>query len=259
MKIDKSKIPSKTDYNNWTWSYSRVNSFNTCPRQFYYSYVDKQVENETENAFAQYGTFMHELIEKVLLSELTKYEAVKVFKDEFGTRVTAKFPYMKNNNFKQSFWNQGWTYLQFFEMPYESVAVEQKVDFKIGRYNVTGYIDWVCRTPNGKLVILDHKSKGEIGPAEKDEYFRQLYIYSLEAEKLYKEEPVGLVLNLFRKNTLVKEAFDKNKQKQAAEWFKATIGDIKNEKEFKRGLDPGKDFFCKHICSHKWRCLDDGN
>jgi ATP-dependent exoDNAse (exonuclease V) beta subunit len=244
---------TKKQCREMTWSYSRVNSFHTCPYSFHKGYVER-ADGDT-NAFAQYGTFMHELIEKILKEELTVDKAVREYERSFDSRVTKKFPHLKNCNFREKYWFEGWKYLRWFEFPYKVVDIEQKIAIEIGGYKTTGFIDVVCKHED-RFIVLDHKSKGGIKPKEREEYFRQNYIYSLAIEQQYGEEPIGLILNLFRQNEMLKEKFSKESQLEASDWFVNTIKKIEKEKNFERAKVPEKDFFCRYICSHGEECRD---
>lgn len=47
---------------NLVWSFSKVNNYNRCPHGFKLTYIDKVPQ--IDNAFAEYGSFAHSLLEK---------------------------------------------------------------------------------------------------------------------------------------------------------------------------------------------------
>lgn len=251
---------NNTDYDNMKWSYSRVNSFITCPRMFYFQYIDNK--KGLSNAFAQYGTFMHELIEDVCNEKKDNFKALIEYKSNFEEKIPEKFPFNKYSNLKDKYYKEGINYLSFFNKfkGYKIVETERKLDFTLGGYKFTGYIDLVLRDKDGNVILLDHKSKGSIKPHEKEEYFRQLYLYATQCEALYGTKPHKLVLNLFRSGTSIVTKYNEEASEKAISRLLDTIECIKVEKEFKPKWSTitqlNKDFFCKEICSHRKNCRE---
>lgn len=236
------------------WSYSRVDSFNTCPLMFNLTYINKS-EKQT-NAFAQYGTFAHELIENVLNGSITSEEAIKTYKRDFNKVITEKFPWNRYSDLKQKYFWEGLKYLKNMKWFDKFKIIQAEEEFKMefaSNIKFRGYIDLLMESDKGELIVLDHKSKGSIEGDEKDKYFRQLYLYSFHVQEKYGRTPTKLVLNLFRSGKWVVEDFDRQKQLEALSWFVSTIEKIKLESEwnFKR-----QGFFCEEICSHRAKCKE---
>ena len=61
-----------TDFENMTWSFSRVNSYNTCPYAWYLNYIEKN--RDEGSAFSEVGTLIHEILEKYAKGELSLFE-----------------------------------------------------------------------------------------------------------------------------------------------------------------------------------------
>jgi hypothetical protein len=241
------------NFDEMIWSYSRVNAYATCPRMFYLTYGGDVTERGQENAFSQFGSLIHHYIEEILKGKMTREEAANSYSLNFEGKVTKKFPRMFSCNLRDRYYQQGFMYLSFFKFPYKVEAIEQEFVVDIKGNKLKGFIDCIC-SYQGKLIVLDHKSKSEIKPTETEAYFRQLYLYSVYVEQKYKESPVGLVLNLFRANNMVKELFSKEQQEKAINWFTGTIDLIKTDTEFKCGKVKSKDFFCKNLCSVRKDC-----
>lgn len=250
------------------WSFSRVNSYHTCPRMFLGEYI-KRYEQE-ENSFGEWGSFGHEILEKYYNKDLSIYELAGIYEDEYDEKVITPFPPNRYVNLGEKYYDTGLDYFMNFGDPfkdYEVLGVEQKLDLKVGKYEFTGYIDLILKNENG-ITIVDHKSKSKFkNKTERMEYLRQLYLYSLFIYKKYKEYPYELIFNMFRTNEIVRELFDKDGYDESKKWLKDTIQQIYNDEEFitrhKRDLSPEKyekfmtkrqDFFCNWICGVREYC-----
>lgn len=75
---------------NMVWSYSRIESFDDCPYRFFLKYISKC--EETDKFYASYGSFMHKLIEKYYIGELSKDEMLTEFLTGFSDNVRGLRP-----------------------------------------------------------------------------------------------------------------------------------------------------------------------
>lgn len=236
---------------NSPWSYSRVNSYETCPRMFKLTYIDKK--KREDNSFAEFGTFCHELLERYYNGELEFYELSQKYEDEYGLSVTSDFPPNNYVDLSESYYNQGKAYFDNFEgcnAETEVLGVEQKIDYKIGEHRLVGYIDLVLKQ-NNKMIIVDHKSKKSFTKSEKEKYLRQLYLYSGYIKEEYGEFPEMLAFNMFRSQDVVLEKFDEAKYHAARQWFCDTIDRIYQDTKYKVQKSQ---FFCDYICSVRKSC-----
>ena len=64
-----------------TYSFSRLNSFFTCPYEWHRVYID--CCDKENSAMAQYGTLMHEILEKYAKGELSVFELSTYYEDHF--------------------------------------------------------------------------------------------------------------------------------------------------------------------------------
>lgn len=252
-----------------TWSFSRVTSFSHCPKMFKLTYIDRK--DKLPNSFADYGTFLHELLESYYLGETDLWDLLPRYKNEFANSVTSEFPPNKYVNLQQSYFDAGLKYLESFEDPWndcEVLGVEQQVLTEVGGYKFVGYIDLVLRDPQGRIIIVDHKSRAKFKNAqERREYLHQLYLYSIHIKETYGEYPYKLVFNVFRFGVLDETLFDEKELEVTKEWFVSEIQKIYNDNNFKDAIAlrykaQGKklkefkkdDFFCNHICSVRRSC-----
>ena len=137
------------------WSFSSVKAFEQCPYSFYLHYV--QGEKELPNAFAQSGSYVHNILERCYKGELYEFELADEFEEHYSEYVTEKFPFF---NMAKSYYDTSLAYLQTFEIDdnYETVGVEKRINCEIGGYKFTGIIDLLLRDKaDGRLIICDHK------------------------------------------------------------------------------------------------------
>ena len=118
------------DESQWIWSFSRLTTYDRCPYGFYLQYI-KQLEQE-ENAFAQYGSFMHELLEKYAKDEILIFELLDEYKKKYNEKVTHDFPPNKYVILADTYYENGENYFSEFEgfNDYEMLEVEKEVHLK---------------------------------------------------------------------------------------------------------------------------------
>lgn len=65
------------------WSYSRVSSFDQCPRMFDLTYL--QCMDRVGNAFAQWGSLAHSLLERYFRQQVELWDLSGLYEKEYGT------------------------------------------------------------------------------------------------------------------------------------------------------------------------------
>lgn len=234
------------------WSYSNLSAFDTCPKMWYNTYVNKQ--EKKDNFFSQYGSFIHSILEKFSKQELDFPDLVPYFEGNYDNFITEYPPIAK---MEASYYNQALDFLSTFEgFKDETVGTELKMEYQIELYgekrNFIAYIDRLSKDENG-YIINDYKSKGKFSSkAEKEKYLRQLYIYSLSVKEKYGVYPYKLKFNHFRTKSETVEIFDENKLLQTLKWADDCVERIYNSEIF---VPNHNDFFCNHLCSVSGSCL----
>lgn len=235
------------------WSYSSVNSYHQCPRQFKLSYIDALPR--VDNAFSDWGSFMHYLLEQYFKGKLEFFELSQIYVERYKDRVKCAFPPNKYVNLNESYYKAGKEYLDNFDGDFEGcevLGVEQKVKLDIGDRPFVGVIDLVLRKPDGSICVTDHKSKKAFkNKKEEAEYLRQLYLYSIWIKQKYGEYPSQLIFNMFRGGKKVVHNFVEDELKTAVEWFTSTIDSIYEDTEFVAKSDS---FFCNYLCGVRHHC-----
>ena len=241
-----------------TWSYSRLGSFKDCPYRFFLRYISKC--KDEPQFYAEYGSFIHRLIEQYYRGEITKQEMQTVFLSDFSTEVKGKRP---NKDIVKKYIQKGSEYLGSFEpFPYKMVDVEMKVEFHIGGSPFVGYIDFLGIDEEGNYIVIDNKSR-DLKPRSKrktptvkdkelDQMLRQLYLYSSAVKEKYGKFPTKLCFNCFKAGVFIEEPFNEEAYDEAIHWAEKTIELIKGTEDFY----PMQDYFaCNFLCGVNEECL----
>ncbi|MCR5225548.1 MAG: PD-(D/E)XK nuclease family protein [Alphaproteobacteria bacterium] len=239
-----------------TYSFSKLNLFCTCPYAYKLRYINKV--NGKTNAFAQYGTEVHSIMERYSKGVLTLFELVNTYDDEYKSAITEPFPEFFMD-LATLYYNQGKEFLEQFQgySEYEIMGVEQNFDIDLGEFIFTGIIDLVLKDKDNNLIILDYKSKsGFKSKKEQAEYARQLYLYSLYVKKKYGSYPSKLIFMMFRKQKRIEIDFNEKSLQEAIDWCKTvvkkinaatTLGDF--------GFPPVCEaFYCNNLCDGREHC-----
>lgn len=247
----------KNILDNMVWSFSSVNSYCTCPYAFKLSYINKK--EKVNNAFAEFGSFVHSLLEKYFKGEIEFFELSQMYESEYDSNVTHEFPSLKFCDLETKYYEDGINYLNSFEGIADNlqvVGVEQEINLKLNGKAFIGYIDLILKDTNdNKYIIVDHKSKGKFkSKKEKEHYMYQLYLYSVYIKEKFGEYPKELKFNMFRTGTFETEQFDEKKLKKALNWFDFTIDLIYSDDTFIKIKD---EFYCNNLCGVREHCMSE--
>lgn len=260
MKID--TIRKEIVLDTICWSFSSVNTYATCPYNFYLHYIEGK--ESIGNAFAEWGSLVHKILEDYFKGKVEIYELCDYYKGLYSNFMEHRFPF----RLEDKYYEAGEKYLanfNGFSQNWEVVGIEEKVQLEIDGNSFVGYIDLVVKDKDdGKFIIIDHKSKnGFKNKEEEGKYARQLYLYSLAIKEKYGEYPKKLILNMFRTDKVVEIPFNEEELKEAQKWFTDTINQIKQDTKFLDKIKQSKkkikdfknnDFFCNELCGCRYCC-----
>lgn len=238
---------------NFTWSFSKLTLYADCPYAFYLTYAVPDRDMFVENAFSQYGTFGHALLESYARGQLNASDLAKEWEEHYPDHVTASFPPFPKG-FALKSYEAGLEYFRNFKGfgDVEILEVEDKFRIHIGPYPFTGIADLVYRDSEGRLTVVDHKSKSAASmKREQDIYRRQLYIYAEHVYQKYGEYPEILKFNMFKAGGEIVERFSLEEHRKALSWAQETIEEIIMEDEFPACPNS---YRCQFICSVREIC-----
>ena len=242
-----------------TWSFSRLNSFWGCKYEWKLHYIDC---NRAENGFfSEFGSLMHEILEKYAKGELSLFELNQYYEEHFNEAIPHDAPPNKYVDIRQSYYEKGLEYLDNIDLlteEYEVLGVEKKVTFQIDGRDFIGFIDLLLRhKETGEIVILDHKSasikilkNGNISKSDQEhfkEFKRQLYLYSIPIIEEYGHVD-SLKWNLFKEQKWIEIPWEQEDYDEAIQWARDTIAAISKETEW----NPNPDlFYCRYLCGQR--------
>ena len=165
------------------WSISRLNNFNTCPRQYYLTYISKA--EQKQGIYSMLGTALHTDCED-LYNGVTQKLTPTNFNSEwskaelFGINFPSE---LIKGNYKKDL---DTCYKYYEKMDGDDYISELGFLLHIDDNNVIlGYIDLVELLPNGKARIFDFKSSAMFKDKKLKESGRQLAVYQIALEQLY--------------------------------------------------------------------------
>lgn len=164
-------------------SYSRLNTYNTCPAQYFYTYVTK--ERRIFGAPATLGNIVHAVLEHTDLNDMNFDAMIEDFEKEWEERDPTKA-------IPEDLLETGRQLIAEFvdrhegEMFYD-IGHELNFEVVIGGGLYRGYIDRVDHPPDNSIYLCDYKTgKHQVAQkwAHKD---LQLGLYALVAHRLWPE------------------------------------------------------------------------
>lgn len=229
------------------WSFSKLESYAHCPMMFKMEYLDKLPQDE--NAFGEYGTFCHSLLEQWAKGELPAFLLADAYEEGYDRAVTHSWPPFPKG-MPEKYYLQGLNYFENFEGfgdQYEVLSVEEKFELDIGGYRFVGIADLVLRDKDtGDITVVDHKSKsGSTMKKDLPTFRKQLYVYAAYVKERFGVYPRYLKFNLFRENDWVTEEFDQAMFDETMQWVVDTIEEILFETEWKVSTSS---YFCRFVC-----------
>lgn len=250
----------------FTWSFSKLNSYYHCGHEFYRRYIE--CEKPEGNFFAEYGSYVHSILEKYAKGELSLFEISQYYEENFDNNIKLNAPPNKFVDLRESYLNKGIEYFNNINIDfdkYEVLGVEKEIHFRIAEEEFVGFIDLLLRDrETKKITTLDHKSASikflkDGTPSKKDiehvlEFKRQQYLYSKAIYEEYGEYPEYLAWNLFKEQLIYTIPFKQEEYDDAIKWAEDTIQMIKNECMWLP--DNSNSFYCNFLCGYRNAACD---
>lgn len=178
------------------FSHSKLSTFEACPLQFRFKYIEKPEIEAREGIEAFMGSRVHEALEKLYTDlkhekPLTEKDLIEFYNIEWKKQFTDDIVIVKDytaENYRKMGEKALKTYYKRFK-PFNqatTLATEKKISIlldKEGKYELVGYIDRLDKVDDGTYEIHDYKTSGTLpdqGHADSD---RQLALYALAVRR----------------------------------------------------------------------------
>ena len=246
------------------YSHSRLSSFENCPKQFEYRYIQK-IPAESEGIEAFVGKRVHEVLERLYLfvgrDQIPGVEKVvdryhKLWEETYDpTRVRI----VREGTPLSYYRNLGEQCLRSYYLRHypfdadETLGIERRVVFPLddaGAYRMQGIIDRISRARDGAIEIHDYKTGARVPSQRILDQDRQLALYQIGLGRLYGEDTdYRLVWHYVAKNRTCISTRSADDLVALRENTIARIDEIQAATEF-----PAKKITLCAWCEYKERC-----
>jgi hypothetical protein len=268
------------------YSFSRLETFNTCKRQFYYSYIEKL--ERKQNIYGFIGTRVHEILENLQQKNITTTQALEIFESSLIDAELNGYTWL-NENVQSKYVNSIKHYiLNYTPIRCDDFKIEEEFHIELNNHKITGFIDLYTIT-NNTINIYDYKTSSNFSK-DLPKKMRQLVLYGIALNQKYpsfkidtlnfdmlkyykqpsKRSKQGYTLKerssieLFdfetKENAYLSANFEQEIVDETISYITTTINNIEsldeNIQNYEKSLNPEQDFFCKTLCSFKDICLN---
>lgn len=210
---------------------------------------------QENNAYAEYGTFCHSLLERWARGELMSFELADAYAGGYDAAVRHDFPPFPRG-LAGRYYEEGLMYFSTFDGfgdRWEILSAEDRFEIDLRGNRFVGVADLILRDRDtGEIAVVDHKSKSMKSLA-KDlrANKRQLYLYAAHVRQRFGIFPALLRFNMFRYGESVDEPFSMAAYEDTLDWTEQTVRRIRNTDDW-RVHESG--YFCRYICSVRDHC-----
>ncbi len=185
------------------YSHSRLQSFQNCPRQFAYRYIEKPDIERLDTIEAFLGSRVHETLEKVYrdveMERTPKWEDVlDDFEQRWDKEYSDRVRIVRGDYDAEDYRNVGRRCLkEYFVRHYpfregRILGLEKRIlvdlpDDNGKVYKLQGYIDRLVDIGDGQYEIHDYKTSRNVPDQEKLDSDRQLALYQIGIEARYRD------------------------------------------------------------------------
>lgn len=246
---------------NMVYSYSSISSFEQCPYAFKLSYI-KNVPRRN-NAFAQFGNLMHDILEKYFSEELMIWDLVDYYKDNYSKKVKIVYPPNQYVDLSQSYYEFGVNFFDNFDFPledYDVFSIEKTIKFSLGEYKLSARPDLILtnKTDGGK-ILFDYKTeKLKTTKPQKakqlEKIMRQMELYSYAIWAQDNIEVDEMKVWFVRDNVFQSKKVDPSEVALTTAWASETIEKIQDETIWQPTNTKENEFFCRYLCGVRGSC-----
>jgi len=197
------------------YSHSRLSSFENCPRQFAFRYIEKPDIEKMDTIEAFLGSRVHDTLEKlytdVEMERTPKWEdTLADFEARWDREWSDRVTIVRGDYTPEDYRNVGRRCLKEYfvrHFPFREgkvIGLEKRIildlaDGKADGYKLQGYIDRLVDLQNGEYEIHDYKTSRNVPEQEQLDSDRQLALYQIGVQEKYPDaKKVHLVWHYLR-------------------------------------------------------------
>lgn len=245
------------------FSYSRLNTFDTCRYRYKFQYIDKLPQGPTTiEAFM--GSRVHQALEewygrRALGEAVGLQELIDAYRESWRREWRNEVRVVKRGRTPEHYCNAGErcliTYYQTTGRgdSTETLAMELRVEIHLdadGAPALQGYVDRLARAEDGVLEIHDYKTTSKLPSDREVEEDPQLALYQIGIERLFPKAPgIRLVRHFLSFGRQHRTQAGPHQLVQIREQVRAKIGEIQACTEFPPHVTP----LCRW-CAYQDRC-----
>lgn len=232
-------------------SYSAFDTFNRCPLQYKFSYIDRIQTSDKPELF--FGGLIHKIVQYALKKDpiLPKEEELLAMlktgwrKDIFATPDESEQYFKFGEEMIKKF------YAGYRPGLRNIVAVEKRFQIPLSEKHIlSGVIDRIDKLPFGAFEVIDYKTSKALPTQNEVDKDKQLGIYNFAVEKLWPEaKDIRLTLYYLKFNSLLTTKRRADEVDQIKSEIIETADKIENATEF-----PPKDNPLCNWCSYQHLC-----
>src|SRR5574337_539203 len=177
------------------YSASRLSTYESCPRQYRYRYIDR-IPREEESIEAFLGSRVHEVLHKLYRDlrsggDLSLADLLEDYHEQWRQRWHNRVKIVKRDRSIQHYKAFGERCLVNYYQAHQPfnhgqvLGLEYQVAASLdphGCYRIQGYIDRLVSVGSGRYEIHDYKTSGRLPSQEAIDADRQLALYQLAVE-----------------------------------------------------------------------------
>ena len=181
------------------YSHSRLATYEKCPQQFKFRYIDRLKLPEVADGIEAFlGSRVHDVLEKLykelILSKLNSLEdLLAYYESEWMKNWHENILVVKKEFTADHYRNAGRDSIKNYYQRYQpfqqdkTLATEILINFKIDNYTLQGYIDRLSQNRKGVYEVHDYKTSGSLPAQQKFGEDRQLALYQIGIKEKFKD------------------------------------------------------------------------
>lgn len=200
------------------YSHSRIETYKSCPKKFYFQYIEKPEIEEKRGIEAFLGSMVHLALEKLYKDlKFTKLnsleEIIDYYLEEWEKNYDQTIEIVRQDYTPENYKEMGKKYItEYYEKyhPFDTgktIGLEMEVTFRFlddygTAYDLIGYIDRLTMINDEHFEIHDYKTNNALKTQEEVDNDKQLALYSIAVKKMYPTvKRVDLVWHFLAFNT----------------------------------------------------------